>query len=111
MANRSAIVDLLECCLLLFLAGLDTVTNELSMAMHHLATSPEETELHWPPIPPRYLRRSRNFSVCSQFLSWHGRSGATSHSGGQDLKAGDMVMFSLAAADHQILLPMAVPGM
>jgi cytochrome P450 len=34
--------DVLECFLLLFLAGLDTVTNELSYAIWHLATHPED---------------------------------------------------------------------
>lgn len=34
--------DLLSCCLLLFLAGLDTVAMQLSMSMHHLATHPDD---------------------------------------------------------------------
>jgi cytochrome P450 len=34
--------DLLNCCLLLFMAGLDTVASQLSYMMLHLATHPED---------------------------------------------------------------------
>ena len=35
-------IDLLNCLLLLFMAGLDTVSNQLSYAMLHLATHPDD---------------------------------------------------------------------
>ena len=35
-------LELLNCLLLLFMAGLDTVSNQLSYAMHHLATHPAD---------------------------------------------------------------------
>ena len=35
-------LELLNCLLLLFMAGLDTVSNQLSYAMLHLATHPED---------------------------------------------------------------------
>jgi cytochrome P450 len=37
--------DLLNCLLLLFMAGLDTVANQLSYAFHHLATHPADRQL------------------------------------------------------------------
>ena len=64
--------DILECCLLLFLAGLDTVTNELSIAMHHLATNPKDRAA-LPLIPQRRLRPSRSFFASSRSLSWPAR--------------------------------------
>ena len=36
--------DVLACLLLLFMAGLDTVANQLSYAAHHLATHPDHRE-------------------------------------------------------------------
>src|SRR5262249_36594868 len=38
----AADADILSCCLLLFLAGLDTVANQLAMATAHLATTPTD---------------------------------------------------------------------
>ncbi|HEY6427752.1 MAG TPA: cytochrome P450 [Acidimicrobiales bacterium] len=91
--------DVLECCLLLFMAGLDTVTNELTMAIHHLATHPEDRKalaadpsitqaaveellrVYSIPNPARKATRDVTF-------------------GGANIKAGDMVVFSLPAANR-----------
>jgi cytochrome P450 len=91
--------DILECCLLLFLAGLDTVTNELSIAMHHLATtSRDRAALADDPskVPAAVEELLRVFSIPQ--LARKVRCDTSF--GGHDLKAGDMVMFSLAAANR-----------
>jgi cytochrome P450 len=91
--------DILECCLLLFLAGLDTVTNELSMAMHHLATNPKNrAALATDPskVPAAVEEILRVFSIPQ--LARKVKRDVTF--GGQELRTGDMVMFSLAAADR-----------
>ena len=91
--------DILECCLLLFLAGLDTVTNELSIAMHHLATNPKDrAALAADPskTPAAVEEFLRVFSIPQ--LARKVKHDTTF--GGQELKAGDMVMFSLAAANR-----------
>jgi cytochrome P450 len=91
--------DVLECCLLLFLAGLDTVTNELSYAIWHLATHSEDRAALRE--EPRLIAQTveeilRVFSIPQ--LARKVTRDVTF--GGQDLKAGEMVLFSLAAANR-----------
>ena len=84
------------CC---FFAGLDTVTNELSIAMHHLATNPKDrAALAADPskTPAAVEEFLRVFSIPQ--LARKVKHDTTF--GGQELKAGDMVMFSLAAANR-----------
>jgi cytochrome P450 len=91
--------DILECCLLLFLAGLDTVTNELSYAIWHLATHAEDRATlrdHPSMIPQATEELLRVYSIPQ--LARKVTHDTTF--GGQDLKAGDMVLFSLAAANR-----------
>lgn len=98
--------DILQVCLLLFMAGLDTVASELSFAMHHLATHPQdrarlaadpegvtpaavEELLRVYPIPQLGRKVTRDVEF-----------------GGQQLRAGDMVLFSISAANRD---PAACP--
>lgn len=93
--------DILECCLLLFLAGLDTVTNELSYAIWHLATHPgDQAALHEEPgrIAQAVEELLRAFSI-PQLARKVTRDVSF---GGQDLKAGEMVLFSLSAANRDV---------
>jgi cytochrome P450 len=94
--------DILECCLLLFLAGLDTVANELAMAFHHLAAHPSDRA--WlagdPSQAPAVVEETlRAYSIPQ--LARKVRHDTTF--AGQELKAGEMVMFSLAAANRDPL--------
>jgi len=89
--------DLLNCLLLLFMAGLDTVSNQLSYAMLHLATHPAdrarivaEPEL----IPKAVEELLRAYPIvqtarkATQDMDFHGCP----------VKAGDMAAFPLASA-------------
>ncbi|HEY1829690.1 MAG TPA: cytochrome P450 [Acidimicrobiales bacterium] len=91
--------DILECCLLLFLAGLDTVTNELSYAIWHLSTHERDRSAlrdNPPLIPQATEELLRTFSIPQ--LARKVTHDTTF--GSQDLKTGDMVLFSLAAANR-----------
>ena len=90
-------LELLNCLLLLFMAGLDTVSNQLSYAMLHLATHPAdrarivaEPEL----IPKAVEELLRVYPIvqtarkATQDMDFHGCP----------VKAGDMASFSLAFA-------------
>ena len=90
-------MDLLNCLLLLFMAGLDTVSNQLSYAMVHLATHPAdrarivaEPEL----IPKAVEEMLRVYPIvqtarkATQDMDFHGCP----------VKAGDMAAFPLAFA-------------
>jgi cytochrome P450 len=96
--------DLLECCLLLFLAGLDTVTNELSMAIHHLATHPEDRRalVADPSLTPAAVEELLRVYSIPQLARKAKRDVDV---GGAEVKAGDMVMFALCAANRD---PVAV---
>lgn len=90
---------ILECCLLLFMAGLDTVANELAMAMHHLAThSGDRAALaaNRDLVPAAVEELLRVYSI-PQLAR---KATKDTELGGQQIRAGDMVMFSLAAANR-----------
>jgi cytochrome P450 len=91
--------DILSCCLLLFLAGLDTVANQLAMSTAHLAGTPADRAVvveHPDRTPAVVEELLRAYPIVQ--LSRKVTTDTTL--GGQDLRAGDMVMFSLAAANR-----------
>jgi cytochrome P450 len=90
-------LELLNCLLLLFMAGLDTVSNQLSYAMLHLATHPaDQARLVADPelIPKAVEEILRVYPIvqtarkATQDMDFHGCP----------VKAGDMASFSLAFA-------------
>jgi cytochrome P450 len=95
----AADADILSCCLLLFLAGLDTVANQLSMATAHLAANPADRALlvehpeRTPAAVEELLRAHAIVQVARKVTT-------DTTLGGHQLHAGDMVMFSLAAANR-----------
>lgn len=89
--------DLLNCLLLLFMAGLDTVASQLSYAMLHLATHPGDRAriTAEPDLIPRAIEELlRVYPIvqtarkATQDIDFHGCP----------VKAGDMASFPLAAA-------------
>ncbi|MGE2719624.1 cytochrome P450 [Mycolicibacterium celeriflavum] len=89
--------DLLNCLLLLFMAGLDTVASQLSYAMLHLATHPEDRArlVAEPEVIPRAIEELlRVYPIvqtarkATQDMDFHGCP----------VRAGDMASFPLAAA-------------
>nr|WP_090342287.1 cytochrome P450 [Mycolicibacterium malmesburyense] len=97
--------DLLNCLLLLFMAGLDTVASQLSYAMLHLATHPEDRArlVAEPEVVPRAIEELlRVYPIvqtarkATQDMNFHGCP----------VRAGDMASFPLAAAgrDESIFL-------
>ncbi|MCV7281343.1 cytochrome P450 [Mycolicibacterium flavescens] len=89
--------DLLNCLLLLFMAGLDTVASQLSYAMLHLATHPQDRArlVAEPDIIPHAVEELlRAYPIvqtarkATQDMDFHGCP----------VKAGDMASFPLAAA-------------
>lgn len=93
---------LLNCCVLLFLAGLDTVTGTLAFSLHHLATHPEDRR--------RVAAIARDGgsmgSVVEEMLRYYsiaaiGRKVARDTDlAGHRLRAGEMVVFPLTAANR-----------
>jgi cytochrome P450 len=90
-------IDLLNCLLLLFMAGLDTVSNQLSYAMLHLATHPADRAriVAEPELIPKAIEEIlRVYPIvqtarkATQDMDFHGCP----------VKAGDMASFSLAFA-------------
>ncbi|MDT4999307.1 MAG: hypothetical protein QOK12_1412, partial [Mycobacterium sp.] len=90
-------LELLNCLLLLFMAGLDTVSNQLSYAMLHLATHPDDRAriVAEPELIPRAVEELlRAYPIvqtarkATQDMDFHGCP----------VKAGDMASFSLAFA-------------
>lgn len=90
-------MDLLNCLLLLFMAGLDTVSNQLSYAMLHLATHPADRAriVAEPELIPKAIEEIlRVYPIvqtarkATQDMDFHGCP----------IKAGDMASFSLAFA-------------
>lgn len=89
--------DLLNCLLLLFMAGLDTVASQLSYAMLHLATHPADRAriAAEPTIIPKAVEEMlRAYPIvqtarkATQDMDFHGCP----------VKAGDMASFPMAAA-------------
>lgn len=91
--------DILSCCLLLFMAGLDTVAGELSMAIHHLATHPGD-RLALASDPTKADAAVEELLRVYSIPQLARKVTKDTDFGGQHLKAGDMVMFSLAAANR-----------
>jgi cytochrome P450 len=91
--------EILSCCLLLFMAGLDTVANELSFAMHHLATHPADRA--WLAEDP-----NRSVLATEELLRTFAigqiarKVRRETDLGGVRLSPGDMVLFPLAAANR-----------
>jgi cytochrome P450 len=88
-------LELLNCLLLLFMAGLDTVSNQLSYAMHHLATHPADRAriVAEPELIPKLVEETlRVYPIvqtarkATQDMDFHGCP----------VKAGDMASFPLA---------------
>ncbi|BCO34357.1 cytochrome P450 [Mycobacterium heckeshornense] len=89
--------DLLNCLLLLFMAGLDTVASQLSYAMLHLATHPADRAriVAEPQVIPRAVEELlRVYPIvqtarkATRDMNFHGCP----------VKAGDMAAFPMAAA-------------
>jgi cytochrome P450 len=90
-------LELLNCLLLLFMAGLDTVSNQLSYALLHLATHPDDRDriVADPQLIPKAVEEIlRAYPIvqtarkATQDIDFHGCP----------VKAGDMASFSLAFA-------------
>jgi cytochrome P450 len=91
--------DILSCCLLLFMAGLDTVANELSFAMRHLAM--HRADRAWLAAEPSRAGAAAEELLRVYSIAQVARKVTTDTVfGGQQLKKGDMVLFSLAAANR-----------
>lgn len=91
--------DLLSCFLLLFMAGLDTVTSQLSYAMNHLATHPSDrAKLVADPerVPDAVEELMRAYPIvqtariANRDIDFHGCP----------INEGDMVAFPLAMANR-----------
>jgi cytochrome P450 len=91
--------DILSCLLLLFLAGLDTVANELAYAMLHLSTHPEDrAKLAADPskAPTAVEELLRAFSIPEVAR----KVTRDTELAGQRISAGDMVLFPLMAMNR-----------
>jgi cytochrome P450 len=93
---------LVNCCILLFLAGLDTVAMSLGFVMHHLATNPAD-RAHVAEV----ARSGASMGgVVEELLRFHtvpevGRKvTADVEVGGELLRAGDLVVFPLMSANR-----------
>ncbi|MCW2721758.1 cytochrome P450 [Pseudonocardia sp.] len=89
--------DVLNCLLLLFMAGLDTVANQVTYAMHHLATHPDDRA--WvvaePALVPRAVEEVLRVYPIVQTAR---KATRDTDFHGCPVKAGDMALFPLAAA-------------
>jgi cytochrome P450 len=91
--------ELLSCCLLLFLAGLDTVANQLSMATHHLATHPDDRAA-LAARPEHHAAAVEEMMRAYSITQLARKVTRDTEFAGQRLAAGDMVVFSMAAANR-----------
>ncbi|MGX7681198.1 cytochrome P450 [Jatrophihabitans sp. DSM 45814] len=91
--------DLLAFCLLMFMAGLDTVAAQLSYSTYHLAKHPDdrrrlnENPDLWPAAIEEFLRYY-------SFVSPGRKAMADAEVGGCPVKAGQMVWLPLASANR-----------
>lgn len=95
--ERPSDVDLLNCMLLLFMAGLDTVASQLSYTMLHLAAHPEQRRriIDDPGIIPNAVEELlRAFPIVH--TARKARRDEDFH--GCPVRAGDMALFPLSAA-------------
>jgi cytochrome P450 len=95
----AADADILSCCLLLFLAGLDTVANQLSMATAHLAAHPADRAL-LAAHPDRTPAAVEELLRAHPIVQLARKVTTDTLLGGHRLRAGDMVVLSLAAANR-----------
>jgi len=91
--------DLLSCCLLMFMAGLDTVAAQLSYSMYHLATHPDDRRRLaaepglWPSAIEEFLRYYA-------FVSPGRKATRDTEIAGCPVAAGQMVWLPLASANR-----------
>jgi cytochrome P450 len=91
--------DLLSFCLLMFMAGLDTVAMQLSYSMLHLARNPQDRRRLvadpglWPQAIEEFLRYY-------SFVSPGRKAKRDTEVGGCPVKAGEMVWLPLASANR-----------
>lgn len=91
--------DLLSFCLLMFMAGLDTVAMQLSYSMYHLALHPQDRQRLaaepglWPSAVEEFLRYYA-------FVSPGRKVTRDTEIGGCPVKAGQMVWLPLASANR-----------
>lgn len=92
--------EIVSCCLLLFMAGLDTVANALSFSLHHLARNPSDRE--WLLVDPKGRAPQAAEELLRAFpIGQVARKVARdTELGGVELHEGDMVLFALAAANR-----------
>jgi cytochrome P450 len=93
---------LLSCCVLLFLAGLDTVTNTLAFSFHHLATHPDDRHM----VAAIARDGGPMADVVEEMLRYYaipaiGRKATRdTELAGQRIRAGEVVVFPLAAGNR-----------
>ena len=91
--------DLLSFCLLMFMAGLDTVAMQLAYSMYHLALNPQDRRRLtadpslWPTAMEEFLR-------FYSFVSPGRKVTRDTEVGGCPVKAGEMVWLPLASANR-----------
>jgi cytochrome P450 len=91
--------DLLDFCLLMFMAGLDTVAAQLTYSFWHLASTPEDRErvVNEPAIIPSFIEESlRYFS----FVTPGRKVMSDTEIAGCPIKAGQMVYLPIVAANR-----------
>jgi len=91
--------DLLAFCLLMFMAGLDTVATQLCYTMYHLASNPQDRQrlLDDPSLIPAAMEE---FLRYYSFVTPGRKVLQDVELAGQQLKAGDMVFLPLVAANR-----------
>jgi cytochrome P450 len=95
--------EIVSCCVLLFMAGLDTVANALSFSWRHLATHPDDRAFlaarptDRGPLAAEELLRAFPIAQIARKVT------RETDFGGVQLKAGDMVLFALAAANRDLV--------
>jgi cytochrome P450 len=91
--------DLLSCCLLMFMAGLDTVAAQLSYSMYHLATHPGD-RLRLAADPGLWPSAIEEFLRYYAFVSPGRKATRDTEIAGCPVAAGQMVWLPLASANR-----------
>lgn len=91
--------DILSCCLLLFMAGLDTVANALSFAMYHLAAAPADRAF-LAEHPDRSAAAAEELLRTFAIGQVARQVRRPTEVAGVAMQPGDMVLFPLAAANR-----------
>jgi len=91
--------DLLAFCLLMFMAGLDTVATQLCYTMFHLATNPHDRQrlVDDPSLIPAAMEEFLRYYA---FVTPGRKVLQDTELAGQTLRAGDMVFLPLVAANR-----------